>query len=104
MIRAHQEQDDAQGQQQEKRYKSPQRKLVKFFEKSRDGWKAKCHEAKRTVKRLKNRIRFLEQSKEQWKERARDLERELQRLKEEKASLREELDGVKKKWERMPRL
>jgi len=38
----------------ETRYKSPQRKLVRFFEKSRDQWKAKCQTAKFTVKRLQN--------------------------------------------------
>ena len=74
MAREHQEQEHEQGQEQKKSYKSPQRKLLKFFEKSRDSWKAKCREAKRTVKRLKNRIRFLQQSKEQWKDRARSLE------------------------------
>jgi chromosome segregation ATPase len=91
------------GEQQEKTYKSPQRKLVKFFEKSRDSWKTKCREAKRTVKRLKNRIRFLQQSKDQWKSRVRELERELERLTGENESLTDELDGVKKKWESMNR-
>jgi predicted nucleic acid-binding Zn-ribbon protein len=103
MIKEHREQGYEQGQQHEKRYKSPQRKLVKFFEKSRDAWKAKCGEAKRTVKRLKNRIRFLQQSKEQWKDRARNLERELEQLKAEKQSLAEKYEGLKKKWERMKR-
>ena len=55
--------------QEGKGYKSPQRKLVKFFEKSRDRWKAKCCEAKIEVKRLKNRVWFLEKSKERWKNR-----------------------------------
>ena len=90
--------------QQEKTYKSPQRKLVKFFEKSRDSWKAKCREAKRTVKRLKNRIRFLQQSKGEWKNRAQNLECEIQRLNVEKESLTEELEALKKKWERMNRI
>ena len=31
-------------------YKSPQRKLVKFFQRSRDQWKAKCRGAKAEVK------------------------------------------------------
>ena len=29
-----------------KRYKSPIHKLLRFFERSRDGWKAKCQAAK----------------------------------------------------------
>ncbi len=64
-----------------KEYKSPQRKLVKFFEKSRDQWKSKCIEAKATVKRLKNRVRFLEKSKDQWKSRVKELEEELAQMK-----------------------
>ena len=63
--------------QQSKKYKSPQRKLVKFFEKSRNQWKTKCLEAKKTIKQLKNRVRFLEKSKEQWKSRTKELEAEL---------------------------
>ncbi len=60
-----------------KEYKSPRRKLVKFFEKSRDQWKAKCIDAKGTVKKLKHRIRYLEASKNAWKRRAIELEKEL---------------------------
>jgi len=64
-----------------KRYKSPRRKLVKFFEWSRNQWKAKCIDAKATVKKLKNRIRYLEASKNEWKARAMELEKELTRIK-----------------------
>jgi predicted RNase H-like nuclease (RuvC/YqgF family) len=64
-----------------KEYKSPRRKLVKFFEKSRDQWKIKCSDAKAMVKRQNNRIRFLEASKEQWKTKAIELEKELARMK-----------------------
>jgi hypothetical protein len=64
----------------EKTYKSPRRKLVRFFEKSRDQWKAKCLEAKATAKGLKHRIRYLEQSKAEWKTKARELEQELARM------------------------
>ena len=73
-------------QKQEKKYKSPQSKLVKFFAKSRNAWKRKCREAKRAVKRLKNRIRFLEQSKEHWKSRAQELEAESDRINERQQS------------------
>src|SRR5262245_25995009 len=61
-------------------YKSPQRKLVRFFEKSRMQWKAKCRAAKATIKVLKNRIQFLEESKARWKRRAQALEAEVARL------------------------
>ena len=64
-----------------KTYKSPIRKLVRFFEKSRDQWKAKCLEAKATAKGLQHRIRYLEQSKVEWKTKAKELEKELARMK-----------------------
>jgi hypothetical protein len=62
-------------------YKSPLRKLVHFFEKSRDQWKGKCVRSKTAIKGLQNRIRFLENSREPWKSRAKALEVELTRLK-----------------------
>jgi uncharacterized coiled-coil protein SlyX len=46
----------------EKSYSSPQRKLVKFFERSRDQWKAKSRAAKTVLKRLGTRLRRLERS------------------------------------------
>ena len=58
-----------------KTYKSPVRKLVRFFERSRDQWKAKCLEAKATAKGLKHRIGYLEQSKMEWKTKAKELEK-----------------------------
>ena len=65
----------------DKVYNSPVRKLARFFEKSRDQWKAKCLEAKATAKGLQHRIRYLEQSKEEWKTKAKELEKELARMK-----------------------
>ena len=62
---------------QDTHYKSPQRKLVLFFAKSRDAWKTKCLEAKTAVKRLKNTVRFLESSKAHGKSRVKALERAL---------------------------
>lgn len=86
--------------QQGKKYKSPQRKLVKFFEKSRNQWKAKCLEAKKAIKQLKNRIRFLEKSKKEWKSRTKELEAELAQMKakereRETSVYREESHGRK---------
>lgn len=66
-----------------KNYKSPQRKLVKFFEKSRDQWKEKSLKAKAKVKQLSNRVRFLENSKEQLKNEIKALEAELAQTKKE---------------------
>jgi hypothetical protein len=41
---------------QEKKYKSPLKKLVKFFEESRDKWKEKYVEKSKELKRVTNRI------------------------------------------------
>ena len=86
-------------------YTSPPRKLIRFFEKSRDQWKAKCQRAKATVKRLENRVRFLEKSKAQWKARAQELEAENARLKAPGGPMilpRDAPTGVKKKPVRLP--
>ena len=64
----------------EKTDKSPRRKLVRFFQKSRDQWKAKCLEAKAGVKGLRHRIRYLELSRAEWKAKAKELEQELARM------------------------
>lgn len=61
-------------------YKSPVRKLVAFFKRSRDKWKLKMANAKKELKRLENRVRFLEKSRDQWKEKARELEAKNARL------------------------
>ena len=68
---------------------------MRFFEQSRDQWKAKCLEAKVTAKGLEHRIRYLEQSKEEWKTKSKELEKELARIKEQ-GSRAQELEEVKK--------
>jgi len=65
-------------------YKSPVRKLVKFFENSRDSWKAKCQEAKYRVKMLQNKVRYLEKRKYELNKRVKELERELQQHQQKK--------------------
>jgi hypothetical protein len=87
-----------------KSYKSPLRKLVRFFEQSRDRWKKKYQEAKRLLKRLKNRIRFLEESRDRWKGRTKELERELGEVKAKAESLEKELEGIKQKPAEVPKV
>lgn len=67
---------------------SPPSKLVKFFLKSRDGWKAKCQSAIERNKLLGNQVRAVEKSREHWRrvaeeaqQQQRKLERELEDLK-----------------------
>ena len=71
-------------------YRSPLKKLVRFFRRSRDGWKRKCQEAKRKLKSFDVRLRVLRQNRDRWKELARQQQAELGRL-------REELEAVKSK-------
>ena len=70
------------------RFTSPGRKLLPFFVKSRDNWKAKHHELKKEAKLLSNQVRAVEASREHWRERATaaerraaDLERQIEELK-----------------------
>jgi len=81
----------------DKHYTSPLRKLARFFEKSRDQWKAKHHQLKAVVKRLENRIRFLEKSKAHWKSRAEELETEVASLKAREQALADEVAALKKR-------
>jgi hypothetical protein len=69
-------------------FASPASKLVRFFEKSRNGWKAKHHELKKTCKLLQNQARTVEESRKSWRKRAlqadqrvAELERQIEQLK-----------------------
>ena len=69
-------------------FKSPKGKLVRFFQRSRDGWKEKYMESKRNNKKLSNQTRAVEKSRARWRQiarreqqRSRELERELVELK-----------------------
>ena len=65
---------------QEKKYKSPLKKLVKFFEQSRDKWKEKYLKKTKELKRVSNRIYDLENRKDEWKKRALNAEEKLKSL------------------------
>lgn len=80
-----------------KEYKSPKTKLVIFFEKSRNKWKAKFSEAKKIIKFMQNRVHFLEKSKEKWKSRVKELESEISLMKKKEQILEKELEDSKKK-------
>lgn len=64
-------------------FKSPTAKLLKFFEKSRNGWKTKCQRAKERNKRLATQARAVEKSRLVWRQRAELAERELLDLRQE---------------------
>ena len=77
-------------------YRSPQRKLVRFFEKSRNQWKAKCRDAKRMVRRLKNRAAWLEHSRDTWKARAVQLRQRVHELEANLAHRDKAAEALKK--------
>ncbi len=81
----------------DKVYKSPVRKLARFFEKSRDQWKAKCREAKATIKYLRNRVRFLEESRDRWKSRTQELEAQVKQMEVKEREWKEELEAREQK-------
>jgi len=54
-------------------YRSPVSKLARFFERSRNNWKAKCMVAKRENKSLKIRLAKMKESRDRWKAKARTL-------------------------------
>ena len=63
-----------------KRCKSPLRKLVYFFEESRNRWKSKYKQTKSNVKRLENKNRYLKNRNTQLKQQVKNLESELNQI------------------------
>lgn len=52
----------------DREYLSPDYKLIACFRKSRDGWKQKAQQAKRQVRRLKERLKQVRSRRDYWKE------------------------------------
>jgi chromosome segregation ATPase len=78
-----------------KEYRSSPRKLARFFEQSRDNWKAKCGEAKYRVKLLHTKVADLQKSRHRWKRETRQLESEVRELRDEVGRLQAELQEQK---------
>lgn len=64
-------------------YKSPLRKLVHVFKRSRDRWKAKCQERKRLCRKLANQVRAVEASREKWKQAAKEAQKQARQLEQQ---------------------
>ena len=60
-------------------FRSPLRKLVVFFQRSRDKWKEKCKNGTRKIKSLKICLAKMKESRDRWRARAMALEEELKR-------------------------
>jgi hypothetical protein len=59
-------------------FRSPISKLLRFFHRSRDKWKAKCQVAKRKNKSLKYCLAKMKESRDRWKAEVRSLRKSLQ--------------------------
>jgi chromosome segregation ATPase len=82
----------------EKIYTSPQRKLVKFFEHSRDRWKAKSRAAKTGLKRLGTRLGRLERSNAAYRRQLAALHTQVAEWQAKHAQTARELEELKKKY------
>ncbi len=61
-------------------FRSPLRKLVVFFQASRDRWKEKCQQVKYQLKLLKRRFENLQKNRNLWQQRSRDAETQCDQL------------------------
>lgn len=67
----------------DKTFKSPDYKLLPFFHRSRNGWKAKARQRNLRIKRLKNEVAAVRESRRKWKEKARAYESRIAELEQE---------------------
>ena len=82
----------------EKTYSSPQRKLVKFFERSRNQWKAKSQTAKTGLKRLGTRLRRVERRNADYQQQLGVLQRQVAEWRAKHEETVRELEELKKKY------
>jgi predicted RNase H-like nuclease (RuvC/YqgF family) len=61
-------------------HSSPARVLVRFFEKSRDRWKAKYKKLQERIKAFRTECRDLRRSRDRWRAKAEALERKIEKL------------------------
>lgn len=71
----------------DREWKSPLGKLVAFFQRSRDGWKAKQQSLKVLWKKEQNQVRAVEQSRANWRVKAEAAQEQVARLSAELAAL-----------------
>jgi septal ring factor EnvC (AmiA/AmiB activator) len=61
-------------------YRSPWRVLARFFEKSRDLWKAKYQALQERIKEFRTEVRDLRRSRDRWRAKAEALEKKIDEL------------------------
>ena len=62
----------------ETKYKSPIKKLAKYFETSRDKWKARSHSYKAKIRKLEVKLNDTQASREDWREHCKVINKELE--------------------------
>ena len=77
-------------------YRSPARKLVTFFKRSRDKWKSKCQQGKYQIKLLKKRLLYMQKRRTELKSRIAELETEVKNAQIREKVLIEEINQLKK--------
>ncbi len=60
------------------KYKSPVKKLMAYFEMSRDKWKSRSHEYKARILKLEIKLRDTQSSRENWREKYNSTNKELE--------------------------
>jgi uncharacterized coiled-coil DUF342 family protein len=71
------------GDQEAAGYRSPSRVLARFFEKSRDLWKAKYQALQARIKQFRTEVRDLRRSRDGWRAKAEALEEQVAELRAE---------------------
>ena len=61
-------------------YRSPQRVLARFFEKSRDLWKTKYQALQERIKQFRTEVRDLRRSRDRWRAKAEALQKQIVEL------------------------
>jgi chromosome segregation ATPase len=64
-------------------WKSPLKKLVRFFQRSRDQWKTKYAAKKQQYKRMSNQARAVEKSRAKWRQVAEQAQQQVRQLQDE---------------------
>lgn len=85
-------------------FRSPLRKLVAFFQASRDKWKEKCQRTKYDLKLLKRRFENLQLSRDQWQQdyqqvvaQRAELQARSEHLQAQQQQLQAQVEGLLKK-------
>jgi hypothetical protein len=62
-------------------YKSPDRRLVRLFKRSRDKWRERAKSKQKRIRALETKVRDISKSRDQWRQKAKQAQQELAELK-----------------------